>query len=135
MTIRLSLLLLLAICGITALVHSGSAGATFPGFNGKIAFTSSKTDHAEIYTIDPNGTNETRITFDNEFDFWPKWSPNGDRLAFMQHAGNDAEIVVTNRPGRRMAKESCSSVNRVPYQLPVVLRSMQWMPMANTELN
>jgi Tol biopolymer transport system component len=43
-----------------------------------IAFCSKRephSDHFEIYIMNADGTNPTRITYDTAFNGWPKWSP------------------------------------------------------------
>src|SRR2546426_159580 len=46
--------------------HGGSgvqkAYATFPGINGKIAFTSERDGNREIYAMNPDGSSQTRLT-------------------------------------------------------------------------
>jgi len=63
---------------------SGQAGATLPGSNGLIAFVSTRDAQgdAEIWTMAPNGTAQTKLTDDGSDDFDPTWSPAGDRIAF-----------------------------------------------------
>jgi Tol biopolymer transport system component len=54
------------------------ARAAFPGINGKIAFGY----FGDIYTVDPDGTDLTRVVRpDDEQDFSPAWSPDGRWLA------------------------------------------------------
>ena len=56
----------------------------------RIAFTAArhKNPHnaggsGEIYLIDPNGSNETRVTDNGSFDRFTSWSPDGKRLLFL----------------------------------------------------
>ena len=48
----------------------------------KIAFVFSDNDTAEIYVMNPDGNNRTRLT--NKFggDYAPSWSPDGNKIAF-----------------------------------------------------
>jgi Tol biopolymer transport system component len=71
--------------GQTALTESRTIN-TRPNWSpdgSKIAFSSSRDGNFEIYTIEPDGSNLTRLTFtvaqqeDN-----PNWSPDGRRLAY-----------------------------------------------------
>ena len=55
--------------------------ATSP-LQGKIAFYSKRDGNAEIYTMNSDGSNQTRLTFNEVGDTWPTWSPNGQRIAF-----------------------------------------------------
>jgi len=54
---RLSLLGMLVGGALSAgLIQAPPAGATFPGTNGMIAFTSNRSGNQEIYSMLPNGT-------------------------------------------------------------------------------
>jgi Tol biopolymer transport system component len=74
---------------VLVLVEPRPAGATFPGENGKIAYSSGALvwDHqtSEIYTIDPTeptGGTPFRVTDNCRNDFRPDWSPNARRIAY-----------------------------------------------------
>jgi Tol biopolymer transport system component len=64
------------------------AHATFPGKNGKIAFTQANA----IHTVNPDGTGDTTLSFGLE----PAWSADGTRLAY--RAGGGA-LFVANADG------------------------------------
>jgi Tol biopolymer transport system component len=49
----------------------------------KIAFASDRDGNFELYTIEPDGSNLTRLTFTvNQHEDNPSWSPDGRRLAY-----------------------------------------------------
>ncbi len=57
---------------------------------------------AEIYTINLDGTGETRLTFNGVEERAPAWSPDGTRIAYMCRIGggtSDFEICVMNADG------------------------------------
>ena len=56
------------------------------GRNGKIAFTSNRDGNYEIYTMEANGSNQTRLT-NSPYDASPKWSPDGTKIAFLRSDG------------------------------------------------
>ena len=45
-----------------------------------IAFSSDRSGGNDIYVMKTNGSRQTRVTTNNETDYWPSWSPNGTRL-------------------------------------------------------
>ena len=59
-----------------------AALATMPGDNGRIAFSLDKGSGGEIYTIEADGTDLTRLTHLDGNAIAPDWSPDGSRIAF-----------------------------------------------------
>ena len=47
-----------------------------------IAFASTRDGNAEIYVMDSNGENQTRLTHDGGNKLKPSWSPDGQSMAF-----------------------------------------------------
>ena len=50
----------------------------------KIAFVSYRDGNAEIYTMNPDGSQQTRLTNNAADDTDPNWSPDGTKIAFMR---------------------------------------------------
>jgi hypothetical protein len=72
----------------------------------KIAFNSTRDSDpdpevyaAEIYVMDSDGTNLTRLTYNPAHDALPAWSPNGDYIAFASQRRGDWEVYVMNADG------------------------------------
>lgn len=78
------------------------AQATFPGTNGKIAFSNDGGDNPErqIFTVNPDGSGETQLTFD---DFGhasaPDWSPDGTKIVFVGDLTGEWQIYVMDADG------------------------------------
>ena len=53
-----------------------------PPLWGKIVFYSNRDANYEIYTMNTDGSNQTRLTFNQAGDFAPAWSPNGRQIVF-----------------------------------------------------
>ncbi len=49
------------------------AGASSPGENGKIAFTSFRDGDAEVYVMRADGSDVRRLVGVGSFDHWPTW--------------------------------------------------------------
>jgi Tol biopolymer transport system component len=61
------------------------AEAAFPGANGKLAFVKNlapSTEADEIFSIDPDGSNQTQLTANTVGDGFPAWSADGAKIAF-----------------------------------------------------
>jgi hypothetical protein len=59
------------------------AKASFPGKNGRIAFTLfPEVGDAEIYKMRPDGSGPKQVTFNSTDDVRPAWSPDGTRISF-----------------------------------------------------
>ena len=68
---------------------------------GKIIFYSKRDGNFEIYTMNSDGSNQQRLTFNQADDLSPTWSPNGQQIAFHSYRDDDRnpEIYVMAADG------------------------------------
>jgi TolB protein len=78
--------------------HTAMAAA-FPGTNGKIAFVSDRDGNEEIYAMNPDGSNQDRLTNSPATDSFPSWSPDGAKIAFSSARDGNSEIYIMNADG------------------------------------
>lgn len=73
--------------------------------NKKIAFRVASTNAANngIYLINPDGTNQTRLT--TGFAIYPTWSPDGSKIAFV---GDHNDIFIVNADGTNLTQITSS---------------------------
>src|SRR5215213_10579598 len=71
-----------AICGyVPAVPAAGSAGT----YGGKIAFRSNRDGNYEIYVMNANGSNPTRLTNNPAVDANPEFNQDGSKIAFISN--------------------------------------------------
>ena len=74
-----------------------SAFATSAGENGKIAFSSTRdVNNQEIYVMNDDGSDVTRLTNNLASDEFPRWSPDGEKTTFQSNRDGNFEIYVMN---------------------------------------
>ena len=67
--------------------------------NGKIAFSSTRDGDPEIYVMDADGSNQTRLTNNPAYDDQPHWSPDGTKIAFISDRDGNFEIYSMSATG------------------------------------
>ena len=84
------------------LVDPNTARAAYPGGNGKIAFVSGRDGNNEIYVMNADGTDQTRLTDNPAYDSGPSWSPDGTKIAFDTDRDGNREVYVMNADGTNL---------------------------------
>ena len=78
----------------------------------KIAFHSNRDGNGEIYVMDANGANQTRLTVNPAADSQPALSPDGTRIAFVSTRSGSPQIwvmnAVPNAPAKRLTFDGAS---------------------------
>ena len=65
----------------------------------KIVFYSHRDGNTEIYTMASDGSDETRLTFNDVRDAAPAWAPNGQQIAFHSYRDGNSEVYVMDADG------------------------------------
>jgi TolB protein len=99
---------ILIIAGLATPAH-----AAFPGDNGKIAFHSNRDGNLEIYVMDSNGANQTRLTNNSTLDASPAWSADGTKIAFTSARDGNNEIYKMNADGTGQTRLTTNAVDDV----------------------
>ena len=73
---------------------------------GTVAFLSGRSGEAHIYTLDPSGVekNVQRISFVGRFNATPRFSPNGQELAFASWIDRRFDIVRIAIDGKNLVR-------------------------------
>lgn len=98
---RRSAAAILLITSCLVLVGSAAAHASFPGKNGRIAYTRNFHD---IYTIAKDGSDRTRLTTTKRAAVSSFWSPDGSKLVFQLNRPDEncGAIMMMNADGTGM---------------------------------
>ena len=88
-----------------------------------VAFVSTRSGRAQIYTMNADGSDPVRLTNEAYDDYYPAWSPDGTQLAYYVHLSWQSwALVVMNADGsgRRQITDSagCATCAMGPYWLP-----------------
>jgi dipeptidyl aminopeptidase/acylaminoacyl peptidase len=91
-----------AVALLAASVGGASAASTraaFPGRNGLIVFASLRDGNYELYTMQPDASNQTRLTRNPAAEIDPAWSPEGGRIAFTSDRDGNPEVYLVATDG------------------------------------
>ncbi len=92
----------LAFVAVALIFWSGLASAS-GSQNGRIVFTSDRSGSWQIYTMNPDGSDQVQVTnlapSDDTRSAFPSTSPDGQRIAFNYNAGDGPDLYVINVDG------------------------------------
>jgi Tol biopolymer transport system component len=75
----------------------------------KIAFYSTVDNDWEVYSINTDGSQLTRLTHSPGYDGEPSWSPDGSMIAFASDRDGDSEIYVMESNGSNVVQVTDNS--------------------------
>ncbi len=75
-----------------------------PITSNKIVFSSNRDGNSQIYIMNTDGTNQTRLTNNLANDTVPSWSPDGSKIVFASDRDGNLEIYVMNADGTNQTR-------------------------------
>ncbi|MBI2854970.1 MAG: PD40 domain-containing protein [Chloroflexi bacterium] len=79
----------------------------------RIAYAAIADRNVEIFVMDEDGRNVTRLTTNSSVDEYPSWSPDGTRIVFVSNRDGHSQIYVMNADGtgqRRLLTDAANDV-------------------------
>ena len=70
----------------------------------KIAFSSNRDGNWNIYIMDPDGSEQKRVTRNSAADHSPVWSPNGEQILFVSNRDGVYDLYVIDADGRHVRR-------------------------------
>ncbi len=68
----------------------------------KILFTSNRDGNWEIFSMNPDGSQQVRLTHHRAADLRPVWSPTGEQILFMSDRGGPRDLYLMDTDGQRV---------------------------------
>ena len=84
----------------------------------KIAFVSDRSGNAQIYIMDSDGYNISRVTFQGNYNTSPAWSPDGKRIVFVGRYDGISQIFTVKTDGSDQMLLTDAGVNDQPCFSP-----------------
>lgn len=89
-----------------------------PIFSSRIVFVSDRDGNDELYIMDYDGANQTRLTFNKTRDYMPALSPDGQRIAFTSYRQTLAGLYLMDLTRRKIIAVSTRGTNFSPSFSP-----------------
>lgn len=93
--------------GSPSTLANASQNERFPRYSpdgSKITFTSIRDGHQEVYIMNANGSNQTRLTNNPEGNLFSAFSPDGTKIVFISGRDGNPEVYVMNADGSNQTR-------------------------------
>jgi len=85
-----------------------------PLFTSKVVFVSDRDGNDELYVMDYDGANQTRLTFNKVRDYMPVWSPDGRHIAYTSYKNMTAGLYILDLDQGKFQAVSTRGTNFAP---------------------
>ena len=85
----------------------------------QIVFLSTRSGYPNLWLMEPDGSNQTQLSFNQFGDLYVAWSPDGTQLTFNSLRDGDNEIFIMNADGTNIQQLTANGVDdRAPRWSP-----------------
>ncbi len=86
----------------------------------QIVFLSTRSGNANLWLMEPDGSNQTQLSFNQYGDIYVAWSPDGTQLTFNSGRDGDSEIFIMNADGTNIRQLTANDIfdDRAPRWSP-----------------
>jgi Tol biopolymer transport system component len=92
-------------------------GAEFSADGSKIVFSSNWDGNWELYSMNPDGTQQTRLTYNAGYDDHPVYTPPGDKIAFISEQTGYSEVFLMDTDGANPVQLTADSLPKEQLQI------------------
>jgi TolB protein len=85
-----------------------------PVFTSRIVFVSDRDGNDELYMMDYDGANQTRLTFNKVRDYMPAWAPDGRHIAYTSYKNLTAGLYLLDLDAGQFKAVSTRGTNFAP---------------------
>ena len=78
----------------------------------KIVFTSARDGNREIYLMNPDGSQQIRLTDNPADDLYPAWSPTGEQILFTSNRNGERDLYLMDANGENVKRVFRKSAHR-----------------------
>lgn len=92
-----------------AIGTTGPGPTPNPTTPGQILFASNRDGNREIYKMNPDGTQQSRLTNNTFEDYAPSWSPDQKQIVFVSDRDGNPEIYTMDADGNNQTRRTISN--------------------------
>ncbi|MXY99188.1 hypothetical protein F4Y93_00560 [Candidatus Poribacteria bacterium] len=70
----------------------------------KIAFSSNRDGSSQIYSMNPDGSDQVSLTKHHSSNVYPKWSPTGEEILFLSNRDGLPDLYIMEADGKNIRK-------------------------------
>lgn len=91
--------------------------------NGRIVYSRWEVGNSDIYTMNPDGSEQVGLTSGPAWDETPVWSPDGSKIAFVSDRDGNWEIYVMEADGSNLTRLTYSDMDVLSFE-----EAIDWAP-------